>query len=70
MRGAGPNNYVAVDFVNSFKNVPYYCGYLVWQDESDGLQLVREDLSVIDVEMVKALAPKKLETTITQFKCR
>ena len=68
--GVQPGNYAAVDFLGTFKNVPYYCGYVVWRDEPQGLRLVREETNMIDADMVKVLAPEKLEALVTQFKCR
>ena len=50
--------------------MPYYCGYVVWRAEPEGLRLVREETNVIDADIVKALPPEKLEALITQFKCR
>lgn len=68
--GVLPGNYAAVDFLGAFKNIPYYCGYVVWRDEPEGLRLIREETNIIDAKMVKTLAPEILESLITQFKCR
>ncbi len=68
--GLEPGNYAAVDFLSSFKNIPYACGYLVWKDAGIALQLLRQEINVIDAVMVKALRPEELEAAITRFKCR
>jgi hypothetical protein len=68
--GIPPGKYAAVDFLSAFENIPYYCGYVVWREEADALKLVREEVNIIDADMVKTLNPEQLEAVIARFKCR
>ena len=69
-QGVQPGSYAAVDFLSEFTNLPYHCGYVVWREDAAGLQLVREETNSIDKDIVKKLAPDKLEALITRFKCK
>lgn len=67
---AGPGLYVAVDYSSRFENLALHCGYVVWQEQPDGSFLqVREEVNVIDNDMMAKLKPEQLESIRAQFRC-
>ncbi len=67
---AGPGLYVAVDFSSKFEKLALHCGYVVWQEQSDGSFLqVREEVNVIDNETMAKLGPERLTQVRAQFRC-
>ena len=68
--GSPLGNYAAVDYISEFKTVPYHCGYVVWRENAQEFRLVREEENIIDADIVKKLAPDKLEEIIARFKCK
>lgn len=67
---AGPGLFVAVDYSSKFENLALHCGYVVWQEQSDGTFLqVREEVKLIENSMMAKLKPEQLESVRAQFRC-
>ena len=67
---AGPGLYVAVDFSSKFSGLALHCGYVVWQEQSDGAFLqVREEVNLIDNATMAKIKPEQLENIRKQFRC-
>jgi hypothetical protein len=67
---AGPGLYVAVDFAGTFANLALHCGYVVWQEQTNGSFLqVREEVNMIDNATMEKLKPADIEKARAQFRC-
>jgi hypothetical protein len=67
---AGPGLFVAVDFTGRFENLALHCGYIVWQEQTDGSFLqVREEVNVIDNATMAKLKPEQFEAARAHFRC-
>ncbi len=65
-----PGVYAAVDFHSDFANLALHCGYIMWQEQSDGsFAVVREEDNVIDKATEAKLKPGDLERIRAQFRC-
>ncbi|MFM9879571.1 MAG: DUF4019 domain-containing protein [Burkholderiaceae bacterium] len=67
---AGPGLYVAVDFAGTFANLALHCGYVVWQEQTNGhFLLVREEVNMIDNATMEKMTPGDIEKVRAQFRC-
>jgi hypothetical protein len=67
---AGPGLYIAVDFAGTFANLALHCGYVVWQEQTNGSFLqVREEVNMIDNATMEKLKPADIEKARAQFRC-
>jgi len=63
--------YVAADYENSYDNIPFYCGYLVWIKLKNGnFKVIREEKGYIDSSIIKKLKPNELENIKLKMKCK
>jgi hypothetical protein len=66
----GQGLYVAVDYSSDFTNLALHCGYLVWQEQTDGtFLLTREETNVIDRATMDKLKPEVVQQIRAQFRC-
>jgi hypothetical protein len=65
-----PGVYAAVDFSSDAPNLALHCGFVVWQEQSDGsFGVVREEDNVIDRATEAKLKPGDLDRIRAQFRC-
>jgi hypothetical protein len=65
-----PGTYAAVDFSSTAPNLALHCGYVVWQEQSDGsFLMLREEDNVIDRTMETKLKPGDLDRIRAEFRC-
>ena len=68
---AGPGLYVAVDYSRSRERLALNCGYIVLHEQPDNSFLIlREEMNVIDKQMMEKISPAAFEEIQRQFKCK
>lgn len=66
-----PGIYVAADLENSYENVPFQCGYLVWLEGTPGdFRIIREETGHVDSASIGGLRESDLQQIKQQFGCR
>jgi hypothetical protein len=66
-----PGRYVAADFRGDYDHPGFYCGYVVWYLEPDGIyRIVREEEGQMTEEIAGKVAPADLAATRAQIGCR
>jgi len=65
-----PGLYVAADFNNTYQNVPFQCGYLVWyRPEGGDFGITRMDIGHVTAEQLKAIPEAQLPELKRKLGC-
>jgi hypothetical protein len=68
--GADAGRYAAVDFVSRFAKLDVHCGYVVWNEQSDGSYvLVREEENSLDLATASKIKAADLDQVRAKLGC-
>ena len=63
--------YVAADFENSYENIPYNCGYLIWfKGESGAYKITREERGYIPASVLNKINSSEIEGVKQKMRCQ
>ncbi|MFL6656693.1 MAG: DUF4019 domain-containing protein [Massilia sp.] len=69
--GVDAGRYVAVDFVSRFAKLDVHCGYVVWNEQSDGSYLlVREEENSLDLATASKIKAADLDQVRAKLGCK
>jgi hypothetical protein len=65
-----PGLYVAADFKNAYKNVPYECGYLMWHRPNGGtFGITRTEIGQVTTESLKLIPEAQRPELLRKLRC-
>ncbi len=65
-----PGLYVAADFLNSYKTVPYQCGYIMWyQPVGGGFGITRTEIGYVTAVQLKSIPEAQKSELKKRLKC-
>lgn len=65
-----PGIYVAVDFSQQYSRIPYYCGYMIWfQETADVFKIIRQEISILDQQTFDRIDAEQLQQVLRQLGC-
>ena len=65
-----PGLYVAADFKNAYKNVPYECGYLMWHRPNGGtFGITRTEIGHVTTESLKLIPEAQRPELLRKLRC-
>ncbi len=65
-----PGVYVAADYVNEYRNVPFHCGYLMWFRPIGGeFRITREETGDITAEQLQQIPVEQLPAIKQRMRC-
>jgi hypothetical protein len=65
-----PGVYVAADFRNAYRNVPYQCGYLMWHRPNGGsFGITRSEVGHVTAEQLKAIPEGQRPELLKKLRC-
>ena len=69
-RGTNPGLYVAADYINEYRNVPFHCGYLMWFRPIGGeFHITREETGDITAEQLQQIPAEQLPAIKQRMRC-
>jgi len=65
-----PGLYVAADFKNAYRNVPYECGYLMWYRPNGGtFAITRTEIGHVTTESLKLIPEAQRPELVRKLRC-
>ena len=65
-----PGVYVAVDFSNAYRNVPFECGYVMWSRPTGGeFRITRQETGHITAEQLRTIPAAQLPEIKRRLRC-
>ena len=65
-----PGLYVAADFRNAYRNVPYECGYLMWHRPNGGIfGITRTEIGHVTTESLKLIPEAQRPELLRKLRC-